>query len=104
MISWNAPEKENGVSSHDLRSPVSELTSEARDGGYFSSLKPVDRSLSGKTTKQRKSTSGRERPISDAARGAVELLQDTYASASDLKGKGKAKEEVVLEKSNVLMM
>lgn len=54
--------------------------------------------------KQRKSTVGRERPISDAARGAVELLQETYASPGDLKGKGKAKEDVVLEKSNVLMM
>lgn len=54
--------------------------------------------------KHRKSTVGRERPISDTARNAVELLQETYATPGDLKGKGKAREEVVLEKSNVLMM
>lgn len=55
--------------------------------------------------KHRKSALGRERPVSDAARSAIELLQETYASSSgDVKGKGKAREEVLLEKSNVLMM
>lgn len=85
--------------SHELK-----LIGLARDGGYFSSLKPVDRPHMGKTVKHRKSTPGRERHVSDTVRGAVELLQDAYSTAGDIKGKGKAREEVVLEKSNVLMM
>jgi len=62
-----------------------------RDGGYFSSLKPAgDVPLLSKALRQRKT----------AGSVAGERSKDT----KDLKGKGKAKEEVVLEKSNVLMM
>jgi hypothetical protein len=60
----------------------------ARNGGYFSSLKPVgDVPLLSKALRQRKTTSSTE-----------------VERSRDVKGKGKAKEEVVLEKSNVLMM
>jgi hypothetical protein len=64
-----------------------------RDGGYFSSLKPTDTPLLSKALRHKK-TGNKERPIDfpmEAAR-----VQD--------KGKGKAREDVVLEKSNVLMM
>jgi len=61
---------------------------EARDGGYFSSLKPAGEvPLLSKALRQRKTASSVEGERS-----------------RDVKGKGKAKEEVVLEKSNVLMM
>lgn len=61
---------------------------EARDGGYFSSLKPAgDVPILSKALRQRKTASSVEGERS-----------------RDVKGKGKAKEEVVLEKSNVLMM
>jgi hypothetical protein len=60
----------------------------ARNGGYFSSLKPAgDVPLLSKALRQRKTTSSAE-----------------VERSKDVKGKGKAKEEVVLEKSNVLMM
>ena len=61
---------------------------EARNGGYFSSLKPAgDVPLLSKALRQRKTNSSVEGDRS-----------------KDVKGKEKAKEEVVLEKSNVLMM
>ena len=61
---------------------------EARDGGYFSSLKPsTDVPILSKALRQRKTANS-----IDGER------------TKDVKGKGKAREEVVLEKSNVLMM
>ena len=61
---------------------------EARDGGYFSSLKPsADVPLLSKALRHRKTANS-----TDGER------------TKDVKGKGKAREEVVLEKSNVLMM
>jgi hypothetical protein len=60
----------------------------ARNGGYFSTLKPAgDVPLLSKALRQRKTAGS-----TDGER------------SRDVKGKGKAKEEVVLEKSNVLMM
>lgn len=59
-----------------------------RDGGFFSSQKPTgDGAILSKALRQRKT----------AGSGEAERSRD-------VKGKGKAKEEVVLEKSNVLMM
>jgi len=61
---------------------------EARDGGYFSSLKPAgDVPILSKALRQRKTANSTE-----------------GERTKDSKGKGKAREEVVLEKSNVLMM
>lgn len=61
---------------------------EARDGGYFSSLKPAgDVPILSKALRQRKTASSTE-----------------GERTKDVKGKGRAKEDVVLEKSNVLMM
>jgi len=61
---------------------------EARDGGYFSSLKPnADVPILSKALRQRKTASSVE-----------------GERTKDFKGKGKAREEVILEKSNVLMM
>jgi ATP-dependent protease Clp ATPase subunit len=65
-------------------------------------LKPVgDTPLLSKALRQRKTLAGKERS-GDSAKATETLVEDSRLQ--DLKGKGKAREEVVLEKSNVLMM
>jgi hypothetical protein len=59
--------------------------------------------LLSKALRQRKTGLGKDRNLDESWRAGIPRLDESSGPA-DPKGKGKAKEEVMLEKSNVLMM